>query len=646
VDPVQRVQVAALPYTLPGGDFTIDPDAGVVYLSGGNGYERHFWALDANKFIPLAFTDENASPSFQWIKRRLVRCGSGGLAGINEYGHLALVPLNLLKPLDPVTSAVPVSGSQGVVRVAVPNQSLAYSPVLNKLYVSVPDYVPGLGNSILQLDPNTLVASGSQWVGSRPSTMAVTQDGLHLYQQLDGSNLLRRIDLKAFAPDLDTLLYGTEGYPAGIYGSILSIVPLPQSPDSIVVVRGDAAAVYDRGSQRPNVVANGPSAVVAAIDDKGSTLFRLSVDTTSPKFDRLSITPQGLFPLPGSLAPTNDSLYFVDMKCASDTCVVGTGIVIDAVNNKVLGTCPIDAAYGSPSLDLADRQVYFLVAEDKDVRILGCSLDTFSLTSQLILAARPQFSGDLLLIQDRFVFNTGNEVILAPKQALGLPPPKISAVVNAGSYASDGFAPLSIVTIFGSNFASGIAQATSFPLSTSLNGVSVSSEGYACFPLYVSPNQINLVLSNSLVGNAILQVSVGPASTTALVFVRPTAPGIFATNGNHAVAQNQDYTTNSPSSPAASGSVVTVYFTGQGATHVFLADGLPAPPDPAWDATAAVTTATIGGQPAAVLYSGATAGFSGVAQANIQVPNLPPGDYPVILTVGGAASNAASISVK
>src|SRR5207248_7114860 len=76
IDPVQRLQIATLPYVaVPSGDFTIDADAGVIYFSRGDGYERYFWAFDANLFTPLASVDVYHAPNNQWIQKSMVRCG-------------------------------------------------------------------------------------------------------------------------------------------------------------------------------------------------------------------------------------------------------------------------------------------------------------------------------------------------------------------------------------------------------------------------------------------------------------------------------------------------------------------------------------------------------------------------------------------
>ena len=62
--------------------------------------------------------------------------------------------------------------------------------------------------------------------------------------------------------------------------------------------------------------------------------------------------------------------------------------------------------------------------------------------------------------------------------------------------------------------------------------------------------------------------------------------------------------------------------------------------------TLAHTSATIGSLPAIVTFSGLAPGFVGLGQANVQVPDLAPGDYPLVLTIGGIPSNAGIISVR
>jgi adhesin/invasin len=60
----------------------------------------------------------------------------------------------------------------------------------------------------------------------------------------------------------------------------------------------------------------------------------------------------------------------------------------------------------------------------------------------------------------------------------------------------------------------------------------------------------------------------------------------------------------------------------------------------------AVVTATVGGQPATVLFAGLAPGYAGLYQVNLVVPQLVPGDYPLQISAGGVASNTAIVSVR
>jgi len=223
--------------------------------------------------------------------------------------------------------------------------------------------------------------------------------------------------------------------------------------------------------------------------------------------------------------------------------------------------------------------------------------------------------------------------------------PSVQSVTDSAGYAPR-VAPGSLASIFGTNLAGSEASAPGFPLPTNLGGTSVVIGGVTAPLLYVNTGQINFqVPASAKTGTVALTVQ-GPGGTSASfnVTVTSSSPAIFQYGSNHAVAQNSG-TLNSSSSPAASGSVVTVYLTGIGAVDNAVADGSPAPNTPLSNATAGFS-ATIGPQSATVQFLGLTPGFAGLAQANILVPALPTGDYPFILTVGGYVSASAVISVS
>jgi uncharacterized protein (TIGR03437 family) len=130
-------------------------------------------------------------------------------------------------------------------------------------------------------------------------------------------------------------------------------------------------------------------------------------------------------------------------------------------------------------------------------------------------------------------------------------------------------------------------------------------------------------------------------SNTATVPVASAAPAIFALNeqgsGPGAIL-NQDYSVNSAANPAAAGAYVFVYGTGGGAIAGGATDGALAPG--IGGLVTQPVTATIGGVAANVEYAGPAPGeVNGLMQVNLQVPaGLAPGPQPVVITVGGAAT--------
>ena len=93
------------------------------------------------------------------------------------------------------------------------------------------------------------------------------------------------------------------------------------------------------------------------------------------------------------------------------------------------------------------------------------------------------------------------------------------------------------------------------------------------------------------------------------------------------------------------GGLATLYITGAGE----VAPALPtayAPPVAGYQLLQPLSV-TVGGVPAFIQYAGLAPGLVGLAQVNIIVPaSVPVGAQPVVVTAGGIASAAATLTVQ
>ncbi len=225
---------------------------------------------------------------------------------------------------------------------------------------------------------------------------------------------------------------------------------------------------------------------------------------------------------------------------------------------------------------------------------------------------------------------TGNS--LAVFGLLNQPPqPSISALWNAATLEAGPVAQGSLISLFGANL-SPPAQAT--------GGLTLTIGGIACQLLSVSPAQINaLVPSGVALGpaTAVLQLAQMPPAAIPLS-IAPVAPGIFAN------VQNADGSLNSAAKPAAAGSAISVFITGQGFTAP-VAGKSASLPRGASASGAFPISAALAGQRVEITSAGASASSPGVFQLEIQVPAIRTGTYGLVIKVNGVLSNTAVIYV-
>jgi uncharacterized protein (TIGR03437 family) len=185
-------------------------------------------------------------------------------------------------------------------------------------------------------------------------------------------------------------------------------------------------------------------------------------------------------------------------------------------------------------------------------------------------------------------------------------------------------------------------------IAKTLEGVQVLVNGIACALTYVSNTQINAIAPYELAGvtgfASVQAVYNGVPGTIFFVTIAPTAPGIlsFDDGTGQGAILNQDQSINSAQNPAAIGTIITIFATGEGQTNPPGVDGglatnvnnLPHPVAP--------VSVTIGGVPVTNFAYAGTAPDEvwGLFQLDVTIPpGVTPGpSVPVVLTVGGVSS--------
>ncbi len=225
----------------------------------------------------------------------------------------------------------------------------------------------------------------------------------------------------------------------------------------------------------------------------------------------------------------------------------------------------------------------------------------------------------------------------------------IAGIGSAASYAGNGVAPGEIVILSGSGI--GPTALTTLALngagdtvSNLVAGTRILFDGVPAPIIYVSSGQSSAIVPYSVAARQSTSVVVeiaGARSAPLSVPVLAAKPALFSANASgrgQGAILNQDNTVNSAANPAAKGSIVVLYGTGEGATNPPGIDGRLA--NAVFPKPLASTSVTIGGVRADTAYFGAAPNqVAGLFQANVKVPeNAPSGNVDVVATVGGQNS--------
>jgi uncharacterized protein (TIGR03437 family) len=243
-------------------------------------------------------------------------------------------------------------------------------------------------------------------------------------------------------------------------------------------------------------------------------------------------------------------------------------------------------------------------------------------------------------------------VHIAPGPYHGLiTPPIVGAIVNAASSATGPVAPGEILTIHGTGVGTrdpaGLAFDPSGAVSRNLNGLRVLFDGTPAPLIYTSLFQTNLIVPYEIANRQTTSIQVdagGSLSAPIVLPVAAAAPALFTIGSSGigpAAVLNEDNSVNSPSNPAARGSIIQIYATGEGQTTPAGITG--SVTHSATKKPVLPAGVTIGGIDAQVMYAGsAPEAVSGLFQVNAMVPQSAQAGpaVPLVLKIGDSQSSS------
>jgi uncharacterized protein (TIGR03437 family) len=210
------------------------------------------------------------------------------------------------------------------------------------------------------------------------------------------------------------------------------------------------------------------------------------------------------------------------------------------------------------------------------------------------------------------------------------------------------YSPGMVMSVFGASLSPpGTAEpASSVPLPLTMAGVSATVNEVAAPLYYVSPTQLNIQVPWQTAANSPATLTINNSGQVAsrTFETGPASPGIFTDQTNTIV----------PNATVVTGQTTTLFMAGAGPVTPAIATGsAPSSSTPLSELPAPQNTikVTVNGVPASTTCSnycfvGIPQALVGVTQINFQVPSVPAGRQPVVVTVDGLSSPPAFLNVS
>lgn len=268
--------------------------------------------------------------------------------------------------------------------IAQSSNNLIFDPVHQVFFISVPSTASGLGNTVTALDLSGNKIS-SQFAGSDPNVLGLSDDGQFLYAGINGAGRAQRFSLPSFTPDISYSLGTTNQFgPA----AALDLQVAPGAAHTAAFATGsatssfvqDGVVVFDDATQRTNRAFTAASSIqwgagnttLLGADSFGSDLLVMAVDAN------------GVTGLHDFFSFTQSTR--VHFSAATGFAYGNDGHVADPATGTVVGSFAV-VPPSATNLMIPDSSLgkAFFLSQTQNAGLTTVTLQSFNLTSFALL---------------------------------------------------------------------------------------------------------------------------------------------------------------------------------------------------------------------------------------------------------------------
>lgn len=264
----------------------------------------------------------------------------------------------------------------------LPAQDVAYSTATGRLYASFPSASAQYANSVAAIDPASGGVTGSVFVGSEPSVLALARDNSFLYVALDGSSTVRRVIPSSLTAGLEFStgrVEEMETMPGDAQVVAISVMNTATSPRHLGV------CLFDTGIKRTRCTQGHTGSNSIEFGQTGSVLYGYNNETTEFGFRTIGVLSDGLQELKvtGGLIGS----FYTRIHYASGRIYSNNGSVLDAERHVIVG----GFASGLASDALPDPQLGRVFTIAGNGALTAWDMNTFTPLGSITI---PGFSDD------------------------------------------------------------------------------------------------------------------------------------------------------------------------------------------------------------------------------------------------------------